>query len=152
MQYISVKTYANLTNLSERTVRRYIATHTIDCCAHSPKNKTRIAIDEVEKNGIIPLANKDLALIIKADDGDALAQNDVALLLLEHLEPSLAIYWLTLAAKQNCADAMQLLGHCHATGNGTSKDMNQSMMWISKAAALGNIIASQQMDDLFPHS
>ena len=149
-QYLSVKTYTNLTGLSERTIRRYISMSTIDFISDSTKHKTLIALSEVKKNSPIPLTNEDITLITQADEGDACAQNDLALLFLEHSKSSIAIYWLSLSAKQDFSDAMQLLGQCYATGNGVTKDSNQAIMWISKAAALGHILASKQMEAILP--
>ena len=148
--YISVKTYINLTGLSERTIRRYISMSTIDFISDSAKHKTLIALSEVKKNSPIPLASEDISLITKADKGDASAQNDLALLFLEHSKANSAIYWLTLSAKQDFSDAMQLLGCCYAEGNGIEKDANKAIMWISKAAALEHVLALEQMDAMLP--
>ena len=145
-QYISVKTYASLGNLSERSVRRYVAMNVIDYISDAVKNRTLIALSEVLKNCPITLSNDDISLIIQADAGDANAQNDLALLFLAGSEPSIAIYWLTLSAKQNHSDAMQLLGACYATGTGLGQDKNKAMTWISKAATLGSVLALKQMD------
>mgnify|MGYP000473965486 CR=1 FL=1 len=148
--YISVKNYANLCNLSERTIRRYMATASIEFITES-SNRTLIAFNELAKNCIIPLTISDNDLILHADTGNAEAQNDLGLLLLAHNKPTLAIYWLNLAAKQQLPDAMQLLGNCYALGKGVEKDRNLSMMWTAKAASLGSVLASQQMVGIFPN-
>jgi len=143
-QFISVKSYANLCDLSERTIRRYMAMKSIDFITES-SSRTLIAFSELTKNCVIPLLPEECDLILQADTGNAEAQNDLSLLLLMHNKPTLAIYWLNLAAKQQQADAMQLLGDCYALGKGVEKDRNLAMMWIAKAANKGNVIAIEQM-------
>jgi len=146
--YISVKTYANLTDLSERTIRRYMTMKSIDFIAES-SSRTLIAFSELIKNCVIPLNSEGSDLILQADTGNAEAQNDLGLLLLTHNKATLAVYWLNLAAKQQQADAMQLLGDCYALGKGVEKDSNLAMMWVAKAASLGSVLANQQMDGVF---
>ena len=58
------------------------------------------------------------------------------------------MYWLELAAKQQLADAMQLLGRCYLEGNGLTKDENLAIMWIAKAASLGHSIALAQIQSI----
>ena len=147
-QFISVKSYANLCDLSERTIRRYMAMKSIDFITES-SSRTLIAFSELIKNCVIPLSPEECDLILQADTGNAEAQNDLGLLLLTHNKSTLAIYWLNLAAKQQQADAMQLLGDCYALGKGVEKDSNLAMMWIAKAASLGSVLANQQMDGVF---
>jgi len=147
--YISIKTYSSLTELSERTVRRHISIKKINFLLDTVKNKTLIATSELTKNCSIALSVEDISLIIEADNGDSDAQNDLALLFLEHSKPNIALYWLNLAVKQDNPDAMQLLGQCYLSGNGILKDKNQAMTWISKAATLGHKIALKQMDDIY---
>jgi len=142
---ISVKSYANLCDVSERTIRRYIANHSLDYRSDNGSNRTLIALEELTHNSPISLNSEKKQLILQADTGDAAAQNDVALLLLDSKKPHLAIYWLTLAAKQNHPDAMQHLGDCYATGQGIEKDNHLALMWVAKAASQGHCIAIEQM-------
>ncbi len=147
--YISIKTYANLAALSERTIRRYIATKEIHFLVDTAKNKTLIAANELIKNAPIPISADDIMVIVDADNGDAEAQNNLAILFLEQAKPSIALYWLHLAVKQDNPDAMHLLGQCYQSGEGVIKDKNQAMTWISKAATLGHKIALKQMDHIY---
>ena len=146
--YISIKTYSSLTELSDRTIRRLISTKEINFLLDPVQNKTLIATSELTKNCPIPLSTEDIDLIIEADNDDSDAQNDLALLFLEHSKPSIALYWLNLAIKQDNPDSMHLLGKCYLSGNGVTKDKNQAIMWISKAATLGHQIALKQMDGI----
>jgi len=147
-QFISVKSYANLCDLSERTIRRYMAMEAIDFITKS-SSRTLIAFSELTKNCVISLTVGDNDLILQADTGNAEAQNDLGVLFLRHEKPDLAVYWLNLAAKQQQADAMQLLGTCYALGKGVEKNRNLAMMWVAKAASLGSVLANQQMAGIF---
>ena len=77
-------------------------------------------------------------------------KNDLALLFLENDKPQNAIYWVELAAKQDFADAMHLLGTCYLKGNGLAKDHNLALMWIANAASLGHQIAVAQIQSIRP--
>jgi len=72
----------------------------------------------------------------------------LALLFLEHNKLKSAVYWLELAAKQQLADAMHLLGRCYLEGNGLPKDDSLALMWIAKAASLGHSIALTQIQSI----
>jgi len=146
-KYISVKSYTHLTGLSERTIRRYIANHDIDFLVGKDK-RVMIAMTELKNNSVIAFNTDVLDLIKQADTGEAAAQNDVALLFLDSQHADMAFYWLNIAAKQHCSDAMQLLGECYVKGLGVKKDRNQAISWLAKAATAGSQIASQQMDGI----
>ena len=149
MQHISLQAATTLTEWSVRTVRRRIADGTLKCAADKEASyKTMICFDSIKPDICIALAPDDIELIKSADAGDATAQNDLALLFLEHNKEKSAVYWLELAAKQQLADAMQLLGRCYLEGNGLTKDENLAIMWIAKAASLGHSIALAQIQSI----
>lgn len=149
MQHISLQAATTLTEWSLRTLRRRIADGSLKCATDMQAYyKTMICFDSIKHDLCIPLTTADLQLIKNADAGDAKAQNDLALLFLEHNKPKSALYWLELAAKQQLADAMQLLGYCYLTGKGYSKDENLALMWIAKAASLGHSIAREQIQSI----
>jgi hypothetical protein len=146
MPYLSLQATTTLTEWSVRTLRRRILDGSIKCATDKQAYlKTMICFESIKHDLCIPLTTTDLQLIKRADDGDADAQNDLALLFLEHNKPKNALYWLELAAKQQLADAMQLLGSCYLAGKGLSKDENLGLMWIAKAASLGHSIAIEQI-------
>jgi len=144
---ISIKTYAHLINLSERTIRRHIEAKKLTSFYDAGLNRTFISLDDTIKNSLIPL-NAETNLILAADGGEASSQTEVALLFLEHKKAAQAIYWLKLAAMQGHADAMCLLGDCYLKGLGLEKNRNLAISWIAKAASAGSGIANQQMDSL----
>jgi uncharacterized protein len=151
MPNISLQTASALTGLSLSTIRRRIADGTLKCADDKTAyNKTLISLDSIKDDIGIPLEPDDIELIKAADAGDANAQNDLAILFLENDKPQNAIYWLELAAKQNFADAMHLLGTCYLKGDGLAVDNNLALMWIAKAASLGHSIAIAQIKSIRP--
>jgi len=149
MQHLSLQAATTLTEWSPRTIRRRLADGTLQCAADNDAyHKTMIRFDSIKPDICITLTPEDIKLIKSADAGDAAAQNNLALLFLEQNKPKSAVYWLELAAKQQVADAMQLLGCCYLKGNGLSKDDNLAMMWIAKAASLGHSIALAQIQSI----
>ena len=88
----------------------------------------------------------DYDTIVAADQGDPIAQTDLALLFLSERKPNGAVPWLQLAAKQECTEAMHWLGRCHIEGNGLPKDEKTGLRWLMKAAVCGHVISIQQME------
>ncbi|MDP3588968.1 MAG: hypothetical protein Q8R54_00305 [Methylobacter sp.] len=149
MQHVSLHTATTLTEWSERTIRRRVADGSLKCAANNEAQyKTMICFDSIKHDICIALNPDDIELIKSADSGDAKAQNDLALLFLEHNKLKSAVYWLELATKQNFTDAMHLLGCCYLEGNGLPKDDSLAMMWIAKAASLGHSIALAQIQSI----
>lgn len=149
MQHISLQATTTLTEWSERTIRRRVADGSLKCAADNEAHyKTMICFDSIKHDICIALNPDDIELIKSADSGDAKAQNDLALLFLEHNKLKSAVYWLELAAKQQFTDAMHLLGCCYLEGNGLAKDDSLAIMWIAKAASLGHPIALEQIQSI----
>jgi TPR repeat protein len=149
MQHLSLQAAATLTEWSERTLRRRVADGSLHCAADNEAHyKTMICFDSIKQDICIALNPDDIELIKSADSGNAKAQNDLALLFLQHNKPKSAVYWLELAAKQQVSDAMHLLGGCYLEGSGVLKDDNLAMMWIAKAASLGHSIAIAQIQSI----
>jgi uncharacterized protein len=149
MPNISLKTATLLTGMSMRTLRRRITDGTLTCASsEEDSNKTMICLDSIKNDIGIPLEPDAIELIKAADAGEPQAQNDLGVLFLENDKPQNAIYWLELAAKQNFADAMHLLGTCYLKGDGLAKDNNLALMWIAKAASLGHSIAIAQIKSI----
>ncbi|MDD5460707.1 MAG: tetratricopeptide repeat protein [Methylococcales bacterium] len=149
MPTISLKTATLLTGMSMRTFRRRIADGTLTCAGSDEDyNKTMISLESIKKDIGIALGPDAVELIRAADAGEPQAQNDLGVLFLENDKPQRAVYWLELAAKQDFADAMHLLGTCYLKGNGVAKDHNLALMWIAKAASLGHSIAQAQIKSI----
>ncbi len=106
--------------------------------------------DDVSRYLCTPISPEDLPRLLRADSGDAEAQNDIGQFFSTGGQNKAAIYWLQQAAQQDHADAMQWLGRCYVSGEGVPKDDNLGLMWIAKAAAHGHVIAQAQMNGLRP--
>lgn len=153
MLNLSLQAVTTLTEWSERTVRRRLADGILKCADNSgPYNKTLICFDSIAQDVCIPLTPEDMKILQRADNGDAEAQNDLALLFLAHGKLKSAMIWLELAAKQSFPDAMQWLGECYLYGTGVTKDEHLGVMWIAKAASLGHTIATLQIEAMRPRS
>ena len=153
MKYVSLQAAITLTEWSQRTIRRRLAEGALPFINRSAvtrggQNKTLIDFEALKAAVCIPLGDDEMALLEAADSGDAQAQNELAMLFLEHHKPKSAFYWLELAAKQNFADAMHHLGSCYLKGEGVTQDNHQALIWIAKAAALGHPIACRQIDSI----
>ncbi len=140
---ISLAAGITLTEWSERTFYRKFSSGTL--AREVKAGVSMIALDSIRAHLCIPLDSEELALLEKADAGDAESQNDLALIFLSHGKPKGAIYWLELAARQGCAEAMHWLGRCHIEGTGFVKNDNLGIMWLAKSAAHGHMISQQQM-------
>lgn len=144
---ISLNAVIALTDQSERTLRRRIADGSLPRVADEGGSsyKTMIPFEAIRSQLVVPLAGDEIHLVREADSGNASAQNDLALLLLSHKKPHGALYWLELAAKQECPEAMHWLARCYLEGNGVTQDENLGLMWLARSAARGHRISQQQV-------
>lgn len=152
MSIISLETTIALTGLSRRTLWRRLSEGVLQKIdlAETGNGKARTWLDMSE---VLALANLTLdeaqiQLLRRADHDDAEAQLEMGQFFYELERFEAAFYWFSLAANRNSADAMTLLGRCYAEGIGTKKEEELALMWIAKAAALGNNIAQKQMQGL----
>ena len=145
---ISVDSAVVITKWSRRTWWRRITDGDATRVADDSKGRAMLSFAEVQAQIYVPLNPEDIACLIRADAGNAEAQNDIGQLFMNAGQPEAGVYWLQLATKQDYADAMQCLGHCYVSGDGVPKDANLGIMWIAKAAAHGHAIAQVQMNNL----
>ena len=148
MSFISFSTAIELTERSERTLWRLISDGSVS--RELANGKAMVDLVSLRPYLCLPINDEDddLAMIHEADQGDAAAQTDLALLLLANGKQKGAIYWLELATKQDYPDAMNWLGRCYIEGNGVTKDVNTGLIWIAKAAAQGHVISKAQLDGM----
>lgn len=149
---ISLETAVAMTGLSRSTWRRRIAKGEVFRMTDDARGRTMLLWAVVKPDIQVPLAPEDEHLVFLADAGNTEAQNDVGQLFLMADKPKTAFYWFQQAAQQSSADAMQWLGHCYIHGKGVSRDDNVGIMWISKAASLGHVIAQGQMTGLISNA
>jgi hypothetical protein len=145
---ISLDTACAITEISKSTWRRRIAKGDFTRLEDDARGRVMLLWSEVGPYICIPIEPEDKEFILLADAGDAEAQDDIGQLFLMSEKYQAAIYWFEQAAQQNNADAMQWLGHCYVNGKGVPKDENLGIMWLSKAAAHGHVIAQGQMKGL----
>ncbi|MBK8317737.1 MAG: sel1 repeat family protein [Betaproteobacteria bacterium] len=146
MQLITLPAAITLTEWSERTFWRKFADGSL--ARETVNGKAMISFELIKPHLCLALSPDDLAILASAVAGDAEAQNEMALIFLANEKPKNAIYWLEQAAKQGCADAMNLLSQCYMKGSGVPQDENTGMIWLAKAATQGHLISQCQMQGL----
>jgi hypothetical protein len=146
MRTISLSTAMTLSDLSESTFRRKIRSGEIRLVP-PPAPGARETID-IEQNAAY--MNRDIAtghwdVVKDADQGDACAQTELALLLQSHRKFRAAVYWLQLAARKNDSHALHWLARCHLEGRGVAKNEDKAIMLLARSAMLGNMISAHQL-------
>ena len=144
-QAISVTATIALTERSRSTWWRRIGDGEVRRAPDGAGGRAMLHFADVAPQFCMPMTPDDLAMVLKADAGDAAAQNDIGQMLSVHGKHKAALYWLQLAAEQDFPDAMQWLGMCYLNGNAVGRNDNLGIMWIAKAAANGHAIAMEQM-------
>lgn len=158
---ISLDAAVALTGRSRRTWWRRIEEGSVAKLTPDARGRTLLRFDEVRPSIGLVLDEGEVAAILRADGGDALAQAEVGALFAAAAlagpvdqpagrEDSTAVHWLQLAASQGEADAMHWLGILHAAGRGGENHEHLAVMWIAKAAAHGHAVAREQMEALRP--
>ena len=109
-----------------------------------------LALRDVVNEAAVALDEEEIALVVRADEGDAQAQADAGAMFFNKAQYKSALFWLNKAVVQGNADAMQWLGTCYASGAGVERDDNLAVMWIARAASLGQVIARAQMGRVLP--
>ena len=145
MGSISIDASIVITEKSRRTWWRRISEGAVRRVADDRRGRAMLSWDDVLSHICIPMTSEDFAFVLRADAGDAEAQNDIGQLFSIAGKYKAALYWLQQAAQQGHPDAMQWLGRCYLRGEGVPKDDNLGIMWIAKAASHGHMIAKSQM-------
>ena len=83
-----------------------------------------------------------------ADRGDAVAQNNFAILLCHEQKFEEAFRHYALAADQGYTPGEFNLGICYRDGNGTEVDLGKARYWFERAAAKGDEYAIECLADL----
>lgn len=146
MKRVTMETAMSLVDRSERTLWRMVSDGLV--LKEIQNGTAMLLLDSLKPHFCIPFTDEDDELLDAAIDGDAPSQTGVALIFLSQNKPNQAIYWLNLAVQQNFPDAMNFLGRCYIEGNGVSKDENNGIILITKAAALGHSISKAQVNGL----
>ncbi|MDY0071319.1 MAG: hypothetical protein RBR77_01565 [Thauera sp.] len=142
MIYITLNTAVLLSALSKRTLWRRIAAGQLRTLEGTGQGEhARVVLEDVLAMSPLQLGSQEQALIVAADGGEAAAQCELGLLLLEQQQPAEAVGWLQLAARQQHGEAMHQLGRCYIAGLGVEADEALGAGWISRAAAAGHELA-----------
>lgn len=147
-QAISLEAAIAITQLSKRTLWRRVSDGAIRKISDAGA-RTLLALEDIEPLIVARLPPEELEILLKADAGDAEAQDDIGQMFLAAGKPAAALYWLEQSAGQDYPNAMQRLSRCYFAGDGVPKDEYLAIMWLAKAAAHGHAIAQAQMHALF---
>lgn len=150
LKAISLDSVIAITGKSRRTWWRRISEGDINRAPDDEKGRAMLSWSDVAPHVCIPMTAEEQDIVLRADTNDADAQNDIGLIFLSASKHEEAIYWLKRSAQQENPDAMQGLGSCYLSGIGVPKDDYLGIMWISKAASYGHMIAKAQMAALWP--
>lgn len=171
---ISLDAVIAMSGRSRRTWWRRIEEGRVAKLPADARGRTLLDFEGVRTAIDLDLSPEDVAAMVRADGGDALAQAEMgalfavgavqvpqaasaapnpAALAKKAASAAAAMYWLEQAAAQDQADAMQWLAVLYAAGYGEGAGQNAqhlAVMWLAKAAAHGHVIAAQQMQALMP--
>ncbi len=146
---VSLDTAARLIGQTKRHIRRRIAEGSLTKVSSSDLfGRTHISLDAIRVNIGYPLTNEDISNIVKADAGDALAQEEVAIFFLEAGNQERALAWLQISAKNGCADAMLMLGENYLAGQTEIGTVEAGLYWLERAAMTGMLLAKQTLEGL----
>lgn len=148
MRVISLQTASALTGRSERTLWRRVSDRSLLRGPDDLRGRAMLDLESVAPMLLVHLTSEDLGVLQLADAGDAVAQNDIALLFLEAGRAESAKYLFEMVAKQGHPDAMHWLGRCAIEGNGTEKDTTLGLSWLTRAAAAGHVISKEMVESL----
>ena len=151
MDAISLDATIAITALSRRTWWRRISQGAVNRVSDDKRGRTMLSWAKVVPYICIPMEPEDLSFVLRADAGQADAQNDIGQLFSMVGKHESALYWLRLAVQQDHPDAMQWLGSCYLRGAGVPKDEYLGLMWIAKAASHKHAIAQAQINSLQPY-
>jgi len=112
------------------------------------RGRTMVCLADVASRISAPMVDEDLAYLLRADAGEAEAQNDMGQLFLLAARYEAACFWFKRAAEQGHSDAMQWLACCYLAGHSVPRDENLALMWLARAAAHGSTLAKKQMQSM----
>lgn len=147
---ISLEAAAIITERSRRTWQRRLADGGVDRVLEDGRGRSMLQLINVLPLVCVPLGLEEQQILLLADNGSASAQCDIGQVFDLHGKHEIAVHWWVQASEQGNADAMQCLGSAHAEGRGVPKDQNLALMWIARAAAVGHVIAAEQVRGLLP--
>ncbi|WP_018158371.1 tetratricopeptide repeat protein [Thioalkalivibrio sp. ALE14] len=148
MHWVTLGTAMAVTGLAKRTVWRRVAGHPEwKKNMEEPLQRAQVALEALRHDLLLRVEGEDdLAMVVRADKGDADAMTDLALMLREAANAAAALPWLQAAAETGHPDAMHWIGRALVAGDGIPTDQAAGLDWIRRSAAAGHVISQQQMD------
>lgn len=118
MDTLSLDASVAITGISRSTLWRRVTDGTIGRGDKDGRSRAMLALGDVLPLVDVHLSAGDMALLLRADAGDANAQAEMGALFYVAGAHKAALYWLQEAAVQNNAEAMQWLATAYAGGGG----------------------------------
>jgi len=110
-------------------------------------------LHSTSKDFINPEGDKIQQIIHKAEQGDPVAQKDLAMAMLRGigvpLDPQKAIELFKSSAEHGNAESQKLVGLAYQEGNIVPKDMTQCLYWLKKAAEQGDILCQNAIGNIY---
>jgi len=148
MKVVGLDTAVIVSGVSRRTWWRRLGDGQVQKLPNDAKGRAVISLNDLVDATKHPFSDEYLDLVLRADAGEAEAQNDLGQYLYELGRPEAAMYFVSAAAAAGYSDAMQWLGRAFAGGMGVEADSKLSVMWLSRAAVAGHSIANVQLQGL----
>lgn len=146
--YCSRRIAALVLGKNDRTLKRWCDDGELESRVEDASGRAMVSLSAVLSR-LEHSPDPDLPeLILEADQGDAAAQNDLGMLLLQEGRPGSAFELFQESAQLDYPEAMHWLYQCYMKGLGVERDENLAMMWLHQAAAHGHAIAKAQADAL----
>lgn len=152
--YVSTQTAAMLTGKSVRTLQRWQDEGTLHSVemegARRGAGGVKLLLDlhGLAPHVPIPLDDEKMAMMVRADGGEAEAMNEVGLYFYGADQYEIAVPWFEAAAGKGHADAMELLSTCYFKGIGVETSPALGLKWLGEAAAHGHAIAQFKIDSM----
>lgn len=118
MDTLSLDASVAITGISRSTLWRRVTDGTIGRGDKDGRSRAMLVLEDVLVLVDLALSAEDIAMLLRADAGEAGAQADMGALFYVAGAHKAALYWLHEAAAQGNADAMQWLGTAYACGGG----------------------------------
>lgn len=152
MNVVSLNMAASLVGVSTRTLRRRMADGSLAVVPDIADSlgRTFLALEEIENDLRIALGREDWPLVQAADMGQAQAQCELGLMMLEQDMEEEGVRWLRCAAEHFYPEAMYQLGCIllQKQASGEPADLPAACEMIARAAQYGHVIATHMLSCL----
>lgn len=138
MPTISLNTASALTGIAKRTLWRYIQDGRLKTACDLSDTKTHVELSDALALNATQLTPEQIGLALAADSGDAIAQCELALWLLDCQRLTLARDWFAQSARSGYPDAMCWLARTYLSGEGVELNLETGVQWLDKAAHKGH--------------